>query len=125
MTQIHGKAAYTMPSLAKSDILDQLTGAVIVCDPSLRVCYMNPAAESLLNTSEHQSTGVQLADLLFEDADSPFADLAAIFATEQSITKRAAEFQLRDGTGVTADLTASLEPSSGHLVIELLSLIHI
>ena len=60
-----------MPSLAKSDILDQLTGAVIVCDPSLGVCYMNPAAESLLNTSEHQSTGVQLADLLFEDAEAP------------------------------------------------------
>ncbi|NIP16310.1 MAG: PAS domain-containing protein [Pseudomonadales bacterium] len=108
-----------MPSLAKTDILDQLTGAVIVCDASLRVCYMNPAAESLLNTSEHQSTGVQLAELLFEDAVSPFADLSEIFNTEQSITKRAAELQLRDGTDVVADLTASLEPRSGHLVIEL------
>jgi two-component system nitrogen regulation sensor histidine kinase GlnL len=108
-----------MPSLAKSDILDQLTGAVIVCDGSLRVCYMNPAAESLLNTSEHQSTGVQLAELLFDAAASPFADLAGIFTTEQSITKRAAQFQLRDGTEVIADLTASLEPNSGHLVIEL------
>ncbi len=119
MTQTYGNTAYTMPSPAKSDILDQLTGAVIVCDASLRVCYMNPAAESLLNTSEQQSTGVQLADLLFDNAGSPFADLAGIFTTEQSITKRAAEFQLRDGTDVIADLTASLEPKSGHLVIEL------
>ncbi len=119
MTQTHGNTAYNMPSLAKSDILDQLTGAVIVCDGSLRVCYMNPAAESLLNTSEHQSTGVQLAELLFDAAASPFADLAGIFTTEQSITKRAAQFQLRDGTEVIADLTASLEPNSGHLVIEL------
>ena len=108
-----------MPSVAISDILDQLTDAVVVCDASLKVCYMNPAAESLLNTSEHQSTGVHLKELLFEDAASPFADLGELFTSEQSITKRAAEFQLRDGTEVVADLTASLERISRHLVIEL------
>lgn len=119
MTRPHRKSNYAMPSVAISDILDQLTDAVVVCDASLNVCYMNPAAESLLNTSEHQSTGVQLTELLFEGAASPFADLGELFASEQSITKRAAEFQLRDGTEVIADLTASLEPISRHLVIEL------
>ncbi len=108
-----------MLSLAKSDVLDHLTSAVVVCDSALRVCYMNPAAEAVFHTSEQHSAGAGLNALLYNDDSTAFADLSDIFGTGQSITKRAAEFRIRDGSKVVADLTASLELLSKHLVIEL------
>jgi two-component system nitrogen regulation sensor histidine kinase GlnL len=80
---------------------------------------MNPAAEAVFLTSAQHSTGAAVEDLLYNDDSTAFADLRDIFETGQSITKRAAEFRLRDGSEVIADLTASLEPLSDHLVIEL------
>ena len=41
--------------LAKSDILDHLTTAVIALDAELRVRYVNPAGQSLLGTSDLRS----------------------------------------------------------------------
>jgi two-component system nitrogen regulation sensor histidine kinase GlnL len=104
--------------LAKSEVLDHLTSAVVVCKDDLQICYMNPAAEALFRASEQQSTGALLDDLLYPDDSTAFADLRAIFTSGHSITKRAAQFRPRDGTEVTADLTASLEPISSRLVIE-------
>ncbi|MDH3642142.1 MAG: PAS domain-containing sensor histidine kinase, partial [Gammaproteobacteria bacterium] len=80
---------------------------------------MNPAAEAVFLTSAQHSTGGAVEDLLYNDDSTAFADLRDIFETGQSITKRAAEFRLRDGSEVIADLTASLEPLSERLVIEL------
>lgn len=108
-----------MSSLAKTDVLDHLTSAVVVCDGALQVCYMNPAAEALFLTSEQHSAGTAVEDLLYNDDSTAFAGLQDIFDSGQSVTKRAAEFRLRDGSEVIADLTASLEPLSNHLVIEL------
>ncbi|MCZ6709248.1 MAG: nitrogen regulation protein NR(II) [Gammaproteobacteria bacterium] len=105
--------------LAKVDVLDHLTSAVLVCDGALQVRYMNPAAEGVFRTSEQHSMGAVVNDLLYNDDSTAFADLRDIFASGQSITKRAAVFRIRDGTEVVADLTASLELLSNHLVIEL------
>src|SRR5690606_37723121 len=43
---------------------------------------------------------------------------ATVLASGQSITRRAARFRTRDGNDVTADLTISLEPASGTLIVE-------
>ncbi len=107
------------PILAKIDVLDHLTSAVLVCDDALRVRYMNPAAEGVFRTSQQHALGTGLNDLLYHDDSTAFADLRDIFAAGQSVTKRAAVFRIRDGSEVVADLTASLEPLSSHLVIEL------
>ncbi|MFP6815961.1 MAG: nitrogen regulation protein NR(II) [Pseudomonadales bacterium] len=107
------------PLLAKIDVLDHLTSAVLVCDGALQVRYMNPAAEGVFRTSQQHSLGTALNDLLYNDDSTAFADLRDIFATGQSVTKRAAVFRIRDGSEVVADLTASLEMLSSHLVIEL------
>jgi len=108
-----------MLPLAKSDVLDNLTSAVVVCNDALEICYMNSAAEAVFGSSEQHSTGAAIRDLLYNDDSTAFVGLADIFATGQSITKRAAVFRTRDGSEVIADLTASLEPLSNHLVIEL------
>ncbi len=106
-------------SLAKSEVLDHLTFAVVVCNDALQVRYMNPAAEALFSTSQQHCADAPVADLLYNDDSTAFSDLREIFDSGQSITKRAAEFRIRDGSAVVADLTISLEPLSGHLVIEL------
>jgi two-component system nitrogen regulation sensor histidine kinase GlnL len=102
----------------KSEVLDHLTSAVVVCNDALQVCYMNPAAEALFRTSEQHSAGTSLQELLHYDA-AAFGDLPEIFDTGQSITKRASEFRVRDGSHVIADLTASLDSLSRRLIIEL------
>ena len=108
-----------MLSLAKSEVLDHLTCAVVVCNDALQVCYMNSSAEAVFRTSEQHCAGATVDQLLYNDDSTAFADLGDIFESRQSITKRAAEFRIRDGSEVVADLTASLEPLSNHLVIEL------
>jgi two-component system nitrogen regulation sensor histidine kinase GlnL len=108
----------SLPIPARAEVLDHLTSAVVVCDQALEVRYMNPAAEAVFRASEQHSAGASLHDLLYHDDSTAFADLDEIFAGGQSITKRGAEFRTRDGSEVVADLTASLEPISNQLVIE-------
>jgi two-component system nitrogen regulation sensor histidine kinase GlnL len=108
-----------MLPLTKSDMLDHLTSAVVVCNEALEVCYMNPAAEAVFGSSAQHSVGTAVDELVYPDDPNAFADLRDIFDTAQSVTKRAAEFRARDGSEIVADLTASLEPLSGYLVIEL------
>ena len=108
-----------MLPLAKSEVLDNLTSAVLVCNDALQIGYMNPAAEAVFRSSAQHSAGSAVDDLLYRDDSTAFAGLSDIFVTGQSITKRAAQFRIRDGSEVIADLTASLEPLSNHLVIEL------
>jgi len=108
-----------MLPLAKSEVLDNLTSAVLVCNDALQVCYMNPAAEDLFRSSDKHSAGAVIESLLYHDGSTAWDGLQEIFSTGQSITKRAAMFRIRDGSEVVADLTASLEPLSNHLVIEL------
>jgi two-component system nitrogen regulation sensor histidine kinase GlnL len=103
---------------ARAEVLDHLTSAVLVCNDALQVCYMNPAAEAVFRASAQQSAGALLDDLLYHDDSTAFTGMRDIFVSGQSITKRAAEFRTRDGSEVSADLTASLEPISNHLVIE-------
>lgn len=107
-----------MTNLAKVDVLDNLTTGVMVLNRELAVCYLNPAAEALLGTSESRSAGTPVQEIIADDC-ALFEDLRTVLATRQSITRRAATFHTREGIPITADLTASLEPMSQHLVVEL------
>lgn len=105
--------------LEKADILDQLTTAVMALDPDLRVCYLNPAAQALLGTSDSRSAGHPVEELLQPDEPDLFDRFRAVLEDGQSTTRRAVEFRTRDGSAVTADLTVSVEPASRHLIIEM------
>ncbi|MCZ6856302.1 MAG: nitrogen regulation protein NR(II) [Gammaproteobacteria bacterium] len=107
-----------MADLANT-VLEHMTTAVLVVNDARKVCYMNSAAEALFGTSEPRSTGASLSELTFDDGSDAFTGFEETFETGQSITKRSAEFRLRDGTPMTVDLTASLLPSTNHLIIEL------
>jgi len=106
-------------TLATNDILEQLTTGVIALDAAFRVCYMNSAAQAMLGTSDLRSAGAGLRDLLHPEDAMLFARFDEVVRTGQSLTRRAVEFKTRDGTPITADLTASREHASGHLILEM------
>jgi len=105
--------------LAKSDILDQLTTAVTALDPQLRVCYLNPAAQALLGTSEARSAGLPVRELIHPEDPQLLVRFEDVLQTGQSMTRRAVSIRTRDGTEITADLTVSREPSTGCLIVEM------
>jgi two-component system nitrogen regulation sensor histidine kinase GlnL len=108
-----------MTKLNEADVLDSLSTAVMVLTPDLRVCYLNSAAEALLGFSQNRSAGTPAIELVgAEDADL-LVGSDAVLATGQSVTRRAARFNTRDGNEVTADLTISLAHCSGYLIVEL------
>ena len=124
MTSKHPVQGYSasMTVLAKKEVLDCLTSGVMVLNSELKICYLNPSAEALLGTSESHSAGTPIQDLIAEDDCELFDDLRNVLSAGQSITRRAATFHTRDGNTVNADLTASMEPESQHLVVEVQSI---
>jgi len=105
--------------LAKSDILDHLTTAVIALDAELRVRYVNPAGQSLLGTSDLRSAGLAIGELIRPQDASLFERFLQVLETGQSLTRRGVDLQTRDGAELTADLTVSLDPASSHLIVEM------
>ena len=87
-------------------ILDSLTTAVIVVDNDLRIDYLNPAAESILETSLSRVHRVKLASLLLE-TNQTLDTLQAAVETGQTYTRREAEFLLATGTRVTVDYSVT------------------
>ncbi len=94
-------------------ILDSLTTAVLVLREGLRVQYLNPAAESLFETSVTRSKGAPISDLLIDSEDA-LKTLHAAAENGQSYTRREAEFVLTSGLRLTVDYSVSpisLEPT--------------
>ena len=87
-------------------ILDNLTTAVLVLTGELKVQYLNPAAESLLETS---LTRIQNSPVLglFVESDEALGTLQAAAENGQSYTKREAEFLLMSGSRFVVDYSVS------------------
>lgn len=107
-----------MTKINKIDVLDYLSTAVMVLSEDLRVCYLNPAAEALLGSSDRRLAGSQARDLV-GSTDDAFDGCEAVLHSGQSMTRRGTRFHTRDGTEITADLTISLGSAHGHLIVEL------
>jgi len=105
--------------LDTKDILEQLTTAVMALDPTLQICYLNPAAQALLGISDARSYGHPITELLVPEDPSLFSIFQQVLETGQSTTRRAMDFRTRDGNEATVDLTMSLEPMSRHLIVEM------
>ena len=109
-----------MAELAEyKNILDSLTAAILVLKDGLRVEYLNPAAESLFETSITRSKGLPINDILV-DSKEALRTLYAAADTGQSYTRREAEFVLASGSRLTVDYSVtsvSLEPSE--LIVEI------
>ena len=100
-------------------ILDSLTTAVLVLGDDLKIRYLNPAAESLFETSMTRSQGMPLNDVLIDSEDA-LKTLHAAAGNGQSYTRREAEFGLLSGSRLTVDYSVtpiSMDPTE--LLIEI------
>ncbi|SFN42067.1 nitrogen regulation protein NR(II) [Marinobacter pelagius] len=100
-------------------ILDSLTTAVLVLEDNLRIRYLNPAAESLFETSLTRSQGHPFREILAASEDA-LKTLDAALKNGQAYTRREAEFVLTSGARLTVDYSVtpiSLEPTE--LLIEI------
>jgi len=101
------------PKVAKR-LLDSLSTAVLLCDTGLRLCYLNPAAESLLAVSHTRAIGLPLGDVLVELGQSTEAALQETLRSGHPFTKR--EASLRVGLReIIVDYSVSLMHSPGEL----------
>lgn len=91
------------------NILNDLNTAILSLDHELRLCFINPAAESLLELSAKRSQGLTIAELI-PAAESVEAILYDTLQTGQQYTQRRAEIHLFSGSQITVDFTVS--PSS-------------
>lgn len=100
-------------------ILDSLSTAVLVLEENLKIRYLNPAAESLFETSLTRSQGLPFSEILAASEDA-LKTLYAALRNGQSYTRREAEFALTSGARLTVDYSVtpiSLEPTE--LLIEI------
>ncbi|MCH8499963.1 MAG: nitrogen regulation protein NR(II) [Marinobacter sp.] len=95
-----------MASSMYRHILDHLTTAVVLLDMKLRLQYLNPAAESLLEASGSRVRGMALEDLLV-DPGQGLDTLHAAVKNQQAYTKREADFLLVTGTRFIVDYSVT------------------
>jgi len=101
-------------------LLDNLSTSILVLDKQLRVCYISPAAQALLELSESRSLGTSLAELLPRQPQI----IDSIASAEQSpYTSRGLSLRLASGHELIVDCTVTpLAPegdSETQLILEL------
>ncbi|MCG5512425.1 nitrogen regulation protein NR(II) [Ectothiorhodospira shaposhnikovii] len=103
-------------------LLETLTTAVLVADGQLRLVYMNPAAEMLMEMSLNRIHGLPIQGLFRED-ETFIASLRQSLDTGHPFTERERLLALHFAREVTVDLTASPISEPGHarqLLVELI-----
>ncbi|MCZ6503864.1 MAG: nitrogen regulation protein NR(II) [Gammaproteobacteria bacterium] len=91
------------------NILNNLSTAVLSLDHELRLCYINQAAESLLEISAKQSLG-QIITNLIPHVESMQSVLYDALQTGQPYTQRKTQIRLASGSTITVDI--SISPAS-------------
>lgn len=91
------------------NLLNNLSTAVLSLDHELRLCYINQAAESLLEVSSKRSLGMKYRELI-PASEAMESILYDALQTSQQYTQRKAQLHLMSGTLITVDVTIS--PSS-------------
>ena len=99
------------------EILDQLATAVVVLDGTLRVGYLNQAAESLFGKSFQRIVGKEVRELFVDPAERASA-LRNTLETGQPYTKRRAVLKSNGRGDLRADYSVELL-ENGELLIEI------
>ena len=90
------------PETLHTRLLDNLTTAIVLVDAGMRVSYLNPAAESLLELSSARVLGEDVGRLFQEDGDTLTA-LRRVLESGVGFTKRQASLRLGVGRELTVD----------------------
>jgi two-component system nitrogen regulation sensor histidine kinase GlnL len=101
-------------------LLDNLSTAVLVLDSDLRVCFISPAAQALLELSESRSRGTRLEELL--PGQAQLVDSLAV-GDQSSYTNRGLSLRLAGGHELIVDCTVTPFTAEGcretHTILEL------
>ena len=110
------------PSSIHTEILDNLTTAILMVEHDLSVSYLNSAAEALLEASGNRVIGEPL-ERLFSEPDTDRSSLINNIREGVPFTKRETQLALPSGNAVTVDCAvtpfATRGDSSGVMVIEI------
>jgi two-component system nitrogen regulation sensor histidine kinase GlnL len=95
-----------MPARAPERVVDNLSTAVLLIDHELRLRFINPAAEMLLQLGASKLRGRRLAELLAPE--QRLTDLLRQVLAERTVfTARGLELALLSGQAITVDCTVS------------------
>lgn len=87
-------------------ILDNLSTALLSLDHELKLRFINPAAESLLEFSGNRSCGQPISELL-QDSRELESVMYDALQTGQPYTRRKADLKLASGSVITVDYTVT------------------
>ncbi len=88
------------------NLINDLDTAIISLDHELKLCFLNPAAESLLELSSRRSPGTPITELI-PSAEFVKSILYDTLQTQQQYTQRQAEIVLASGNKITVDFSIS------------------
>ncbi len=89
----------------QNSILEHISTAILVFDSALYLCFMNPAAEFALSTSDNRILGLHIADIFTgnDGRDSALDGLHRACDNGHCYSRREAVLQLLNGHTLTAD----------------------
>lgn len=100
-------------------LANQLVTSILILDEDLKICYLNPAAEALLNKSLYKLFGYSF-DLIFNNTSLTQSRLELLLTTKQDLTDSEIVIKLGENLKFTAEVTASTVDfnSRPHVLIE-------
>ncbi len=118
MNKVANLATRSRRPRSPSQILDQLSTAVVILDKELSVSLMNTAAQNLFNCSFSQATGKKLEQLAIYPEEIK-QNLKLSIENEQPFTAREIDLKIPDSQTELVDMTANLGNSPNTLVLEI------
>lgn len=110
-----------VPENLHTQILDNLKTAILLVEADLRVSYLNPAAEALLETSRSRALGEPITQLFSEPGDTA-AGLREAVRGGAAFTKRETPLTLPNGQLITVDYAVTPVPEPGQRISLILEL---
>jgi two-component system nitrogen regulation sensor histidine kinase GlnL len=100
-------------------LLDNLATAVVLVDGTLRIQYLNVAAEMLLELSGARALDQRIDQMLMEN-DQPLAEMTQTLESRSPYTRRQATLTLSSGQTISVDYTVTpiLDRGTDHLLLE-------
>ena len=109
-------------TLACSDVLENLTTAVLVFDPQFRVCYVNTATEIMFDISQRQARHIPI-QMLLPGETRLLASLQRVLDSGQALIEREIRLFLPASGEIIVDSSIKLlDLSSPYILLELAQL---